>query len=54
MNPRRSDRQELQRRLDQARRLVTQTTDPQTAESLTKLISEIEADIRKAVGGAEV
>ena len=41
------DRQELLRRLEQTRRIVSQTNDRQTVENLNKLIADIEEDLRK-------
>ena len=43
-----NDRQELQRRLEQARRIVIKMIDVQTIEDLNKMIADIEDDIRKA------
>ena len=53
MNPR-NDRQELQRRLEQARRIVAQLTDLQTIKNLNRMIADIEEDIRKADGSPKV
>jgi hypothetical protein len=53
MNPR-NDRQELQRRLEQARRIVSQITDLQTIKNLNRMIADIEEDIRKADGSPKV
>jgi hypothetical protein len=48
-----NDRSELQRRLEQTRRIVSQVTDSQTVENLNKLVAEIEEELRKSDGSAE-
>ena len=41
-----SDRKELERRLEQARRMAKEATDPLTNERLAKLISDLEEQLR--------
>jgi hypothetical protein len=41
-----SDCKELERRLDQARRVTKETLDPLTKERLARLIREIEEQLR--------
>ena len=41
-----SDRKELERRLEQARRMARQQNDPLTKERLAKLISDLEEQLR--------
>jgi hypothetical protein len=41
-----SDRKELERRLEQARRMAKEPTDPLTKERLAKLISDLEEQLR--------
>ena len=48
-----NDRSELQRRLEQTRRIVSQVTDSETVENLNKLVAEIEEELRKSDGSAE-
>ena len=43
-----SDRAELQRRLEQCRRLAAQAFDPVTTERLQKLADDIEEQLRSA------
>jgi hypothetical protein len=43
-----SDRAELQRRLDQAKRMATFSGDPVTSERLQKLVQELEEQLRKS------
>lgn len=40
-----SGKEELYRRLEQARRLVTPTLDPTTRERIGRLISDLESDL---------
>ena len=42
-----SDRQELERRLDQAKRLAAMPADPVTNERLQKLVQELQEQLRK-------
>jgi hypothetical protein len=41
-----SDRKELERRLEQARRMVREHDDPLTKERLSKLIRDLEEQLR--------
>jgi hypothetical protein len=41
-----SDREELKRRLEQARRMANEPVDPLTRERLAKLISDLEEQLR--------
>jgi hypothetical protein len=41
-----SDRKELERRLEQARRMAAQSTDSLTKERLEKLIRDLEEQLR--------
>jgi hypothetical protein len=41
-----SDRKELERRLEQARRLAAETIDPLTKERLQKLVFDLEEQLR--------
>jgi hypothetical protein len=43
-----SDREELQRRLGQAKRLATVPSDPVTMERLQKLVQQLEEQLRKS------
>jgi DNA-binding ferritin-like protein len=40
-----TDREELKRKLDQARRLAAEPSDPLTTERLSKLIAELEEQL---------
>ena len=42
----RTDRKELERRLDQARRMAKQPLDPLTKERLEKLVRDLEKQLR--------
>jgi hypothetical protein len=44
--PPESDRKELERRLEQAHRMANGITDPLTKERLTRLIRELEEQLR--------
>jgi len=44
--PKTSDRQELERRLEQARRMAKSNGDPLTAERLERLIGDLEEQLR--------
>jgi hypothetical protein len=44
--PKKSDREELERRLEQASRMAKDQTDPLTQERLASLIREIEEKLR--------
>lgn len=41
-----SDREELERRLEQARRMASQPVDPLTKERLEKLVHDLEEQLR--------
>jgi hypothetical protein len=41
-----SDRKELERRLEQARRMAAEQTDPLTKERLAKLIGDLQEQLR--------
>jgi hypothetical protein len=41
-----SDREELERRLEQARRIARQPVDPRTKERLDRLIRDLEEQLR--------
>jgi hypothetical protein len=41
-----SDRKELERRLEQAKRMAAQPTDPVTKERLQRLVQELEEQLR--------
>ena len=41
-----NDRPELERRLEQARRMATSVTDPLTKERLQQLVQELEDQLR--------
>lgn len=41
-----SDREELQRRLEQARRMAREPVDPLTKERLAKLVRDLEEQLR--------
>lgn len=41
-----SDREELERRLEQARRMAKEPVDPLTKERLAKLIGDLEGQLR--------
>ncbi len=41
-----SDREELERRLEQARRMAKQPVDPLTKERLDQLVSDLEEQLR--------
>ena len=43
-----SDRAELQRRLEQAKRMATFSGDPVTSERLQKLVQELEEQLHKS------
>jgi len=43
-----SDRAELQRRLEQAKRMATFSGDPVTSERLQKLVQELEEQLRRS------
>jgi hypothetical protein len=43
-----SDREELQRRLGQAKRMATFRSDPVTIERLQKLVQQLEEQLRKS------
>jgi hypothetical protein len=43
-----SDRKELERRLEQSRRLASEPSDPLTKERLNQLVDDIEEDLRKS------
>jgi hypothetical protein len=43
--PQTSDRQELMRRLEQARRMAREPTDPLTKERLTQLVRDLEEQL---------
>jgi hypothetical protein len=43
-----SDREELQRRLGQAKRLAAVPSDPVTMERLLKLVQQLEEQLRKS------
>jgi hypothetical protein len=43
-----SDRKELERRLEQAKRMAAFPSDPITAERLQKLVQELEEQLRKS------
>jgi hypothetical protein len=44
--PKTSDRKELERRLEQARRMAKQNFDPLTKERLEKLVRDLEEQLR--------
>ena len=44
--PQTSDRQELERRLEQARRMVRELSDPLTKKRLTQLVRDLEEQLR--------
>ena len=46
-----SDRKELERRLEQARRIAEQAPDPLTTERLQKLVRELEEQLRLSEPG---
>jgi hypothetical protein len=43
-----SDRKELQRRLEQAKRMAAFPSDPVTGERLQKLVQELEEQLRES------
>jgi hypothetical protein len=43
-----SDRKELERRLQQAKRMAAMSADPVTNERLRKLVQELEEQLRKS------
>jgi hypothetical protein len=43
-----SDRKELERRLEQAKRMVAMPADPVTNERLRKLVQELEEQLRES------
>jgi hypothetical protein len=43
-----SDRKELERRLEQAKRMATLSSDTVTSERLQKLVQELEEQLRKS------
>jgi hypothetical protein len=49
-----SDRKELERRLEQAKRAAALLNDPLTTERLLKLVKDLEEQIREAEVGSAV